>query len=444
MEAWNQFLTGQESELGKETVLKWLHPLKIIRFDACNLYLEAKDSFQINWFEEHIRPKIIVQLLNNNKKRIKVHLSLAKEAAISDETLIRQKTKQLEVQHELIFDTIDPHLCFEEYIDPKENPIPFKLLSQLDLKQVTFNPIYLYGESGRGKTHLLMATAQRLRQQGLKVLYVRADTFTEHVVAAIRAGEMSAFRQAYRCADVLLVDDVQIFARKAATQEEFFHTFNTLHLAGRQIILAANCAPQELSNIEPRLISRFEWGVVLPLTDLSKEEKIAMLETKAKALKSPLPSKMTNFLLETFKSTKSIVKALQAFILRTHLNKEYGHLTHAKISIAETKVLLNDLIIEEQKNKLNASVILQHVAEYFGLLPEDLTGKAQSRDRVLPRQLAMYLFRKELQLSFTKIGEFFCKDHSTVMSSVKNIQKAIDNAELDKIDILEAIRKRLR
>ncbi|MGZ3633678.1 MAG: chromosomal replication initiator protein DnaA [Parachlamydiaceae bacterium] len=445
MEAWDHFLKQQEAELGSATVLKWLHSLKIIRFDACNLYLEAKDSFQVSWFEEHIRPKVLQLLFNNNKKSIKVHLAIAKKDLSKEQDSTNNKESPSRIERELNFDTIDPHYSFDLFVEPKSTPLPSKLLSALnDKKAPTFNPIYLYGNSGRGKTHLLQAAASHLQNQGFKVIYVHADTFTEHVVAAIRAGEMSAFRQAYRSADVLIIDDIQVFARKAATQEEFFHTFNTLHVAGKQIILAADSAPQALLNIEPRLISRFEWGIVLPLGDLSSEELTHMLDKKAQSLRSPLSPKIIQFLIETFPSgTKALTKALHALILRTHLDDNNHHRPIPSISIAQAKALLSDLIADEQKMRLTPQKIIQQVSEFFGILPEDLTGKAQSRDRVLPRQIAMYFCRKELKLPFVKVGEIFSKDHSTVMSSVKIIETAIQEGQRDIIDPLEAIRKRL-
>lgn len=445
MEAWDKFLKHLESDLGAATVLKWLHPLKIIRFDACNLYLEAKDSFQINWFEEHIRPKVLSSLYNNNKKRIKVHLSLTKSDNDSSKEQGKKKDPPSSLHQELSFDALDPHYNFEEYVEPENSQLPHRILATLQANEApAFNPIYLYGESGRGKTHLLMAAASHLQKQGLKVIYVRAETFTEHVVGAIRAGEMSAFRQAYRSADALIVDDVQVFARKAATQEEFFHTFNTLHLAGKQIIIGANCTPQELQNIEPRLISRFEWGIVLSLGPLSKEELALMLEKKAKALNYPLSSHLVAFLLENFASgTKSLTRALQALILRSHLDESQHLFPTSSISAVQAAALLNDLLTEEHKNKLTPEKIIQQVSEHFGLLPDDLLAKNQSRDRVLPRQIAMYFCRQELKLPFLKVGEIFSKDHSTVMSSVKIIKNGLENGQRDIIEPFEAIRKRL-
>jgi chromosomal replication initiator protein len=461
MKVWDNFLLQQESELGAETVLKWLRPLKISRYDACNLYLEAKDSFQILWFEEHIRPKL-VRFVNNNSKRIKVHLSL-ENIQTSRHSKEKQKNSSTPLSpppplFTLSFDELDPYCTFEYYIPLESHFLPYKLLCKVagidpdkgftrstvsDL--ALFNPIYVYGSSGTGKTHLLMATAHALRAQGLKVLYTRAETFTHHVVSAIRASEMNIFRQSYRNSDVLIIDDVHVFSRKAATQEELFHTFNTLHLAGKQIILSAHCPPAELQMIEPRLISRFEWGIVLALESLSPDKIALMLANKAKALHFSLHPKVSEFLLQTFiRGTKAINKALQALILRCHLLEASEGIPSKQLTVPQTRHLLADLILEEQQALLTPQKVIQHVAEYFGIRTDDILGKAQTRDFVLPRQFAMYFCRHRLKMPYMKIGSLFSKDHSTVMSSVKVIQKAIDVNEVEISGIFNLLEKKLK
>lgn len=452
MKAWEQFLTQQEVELGIETVYKWLKPLKILRFDACNLYLEAKDSFQAIWFEEHIRPKILAKLVNNNKKRIKVHLSVLQNNSPKS---IKSKSKKAQEpappflpKFALHFDLLDPHCTLENFALNDNNILAHKLLCKMlnnTAELATFNPVYIHGGSGTGKTHLLMATAHALRAQGLNVIYARAETFTEHVVTAIRAGEMSVFRQAYRNSDVLIIDDVHVFSRKNATQEELFHTFNTLHVGGKQIILSANCSPAELQMIEPRLVSRFEWGIVLPLEQLKKEEIQRVLDHKMSTLNFVVHPKVSEFLLETFSSgTKSLTRALQALVLRSHLSDEAKRTSSAQLTVPQAKQLLQDLIHEEEQSALTPQKIIHSVAEFFGIRSEDILGKAQTRDCVLPRQLAMYMCRHILKMPFLKIGEFFAKDHSTVMSSVKVIQKALDSDDRDVAAPYSAIVKKLQ
>lgn len=444
MKAWDLFLGQQEQELGTETVQKWLRTLKILRFDACNLYLEAKDSFQVLWFEEHVRKKV-QKLVNNNGKKIKVHLSTTHVENSALKTKLKsEKGISPLPQFVLNFDELDPLCTFENFVLTPSSTLAYKLLTNiggLSLEKApelaTFNPVFIHGCSGTGKTHLLMATAETLRKRGYKVLYVRAETFTEHVVKAIRAGEMSYFRQAYRNIDVLIIDDVHIFSRKSATQEELFHTFNTQHLGGKQIILASNCSPSELQLIEPRLVSRFEWGIVLSLEPLNETEIKTVLEKKSAALNFPLHGKVSDFLLETFATTKTLNRALQALILRAHIHEE-GVLTIAKV-----KHLLADLIQEEEKNALTSLKLMQFVAEHFGIIIDDLQGKAQTRDSVLPRQLAMYFCRQTLHLPFIKIGELFDRDHSTVISSVKVIQKGIEEDNLEIVRHYNALLKKI-
>jgi chromosomal replication initiator protein len=433
MQVWEQFLQHQESELGIETVQKWLRSLKIQKFDACNIYLEAKDSFQALWFEEHMRSKVQVSLVNGNNKKIKVHLTVINVSPTSKKPRPKANLAKIPAQQEfkLSFDELDPLCLLDNFVLSEENGLTYKLLCELAENSRSpssslgaFNPIYLFGSSGSGKTHFLMGLTHAFRHQGLRAIYARAETFTDHVVSAIRAGEMSLFRQTYRHADVLLIDDVHVFSRKGATQEEFFHTFNTLHLEGKQIILTANCAPQELQLIEPRLTSRFEWGIVLPLKPSNADKMTRLLYAKAQALQFPLSSTISDFLVEQFTSSpKALIKALEALVLRLHYD---SHHPIQHLNVTAVRTLLADLLIEEQKSALTPLKIIQAVAEHYGIRSEDILGKAQTRECALPRQFAMYVCRNKLKLPFMKIGDLFSRDHSTVMASVKHVQKAID------------------
>lgn len=440
MRAWEEFLTQQEKELGLETVQKWLRPLKIIRFDACNLYLEAADSFQSIWFEEHMRHRVQSTLFNNNRKPIKIHLSVVSEQ--QEATPWRKKatgTHSAGQPFSLRFDDLDPHARLDTYATCHNNVLAYKLLCEVcgidpeTLKpsenrqlSLSFNPIYLFGRPGTGKTHLLMATANQLKKEKKKVLYVRADTFTEHVVGAIRTGEMQQFRRAYRNVDALFIDDIEVFAHKGATQEEFFHTFNTLHLDNKQIFLSATSSPQDLKFIEPRLISRFEWGIVIPLQMPDRQQMQTILEKRAERLEFALDDVSKTFLLDTFgHNTTSLTRALEALVLRTHLNRGLGN-NSPPPTAKSLQNLLSDLIQEEEKALLTPGKIIRTVAEYYGIRMDDILSKSQSRDCALPRQVAMHLCRQELSLPFMKIGDIFSRDHSTVMSSVRQIQKGLE------------------
>lgn len=449
MQAWEEFLDQLEKELGSTVIEKWLRPLKVLRFDAANLYLEAKDCFQVLWFEEHVRPKARAIFVNNNSRPIKVHLSIAN----SESTPILPKKirgKKGEVSRlppqptfSLRFDSLDPLSTLDQYLVKGANQVPFQLLCELSRKEQlgTFNPLYFYGHSGTGKTHLLMGITQALREQGLNVIYTRADTFTEHVIGAIRAGEMRTFRYTYRNMDALCIDDVHLFSRKGATQEELFHTFNTLHLAGKQIILSANCAPKELQSIEPRLVSRFEWGITFPLEPFSQEDLGPLLEKKSLALQFPLSKKISEFLLESFtNSPKTLIKALETLMMLSHLDE---NASSKVMSVSLVKEYLADLLEEEKNNKLTPEKVIKIVAKHYSVQPEDILGPSQNRICVLPRQVSMYICRTKIKMPFAEIGNLFSRDHSTVMTSVKRIKESVDLGEQEIFSSITTISNQL-
>jgi chromosomal replication initiator protein len=428
MQIWFDFLQTQEKRFGKETVERWLRSLKIVKFDACNLYLNADNSFQQLWFEEHIRPQL-KSFVNNNKTPIQVHLKLSKESAQKSPKASKKKIEA--PTFTIQFEEIDPSATFEQYITSNANLIISKLLDELFQPQASPlpNPIYLFGPEGSGKTHLLMALANRYRKAGLQVIFARTELFTDHVVRAIRTAEMPRFREIYRKADVFIVDDVHELQKKAATQEEFFHTFNTLHTAGKQIILSSNVSPQGLQAIEPRLVSRFEWGISLPLQPLEKKEVMQLLEKRALFMDTILHPRTIEFMAENFASSpKAAIHALQALLLRTQLP---GKLDRSPIQVAQAKTHLADLLEQEKQEKLTPEKILQAVAEFYGIRVDDITCKSQSRDSSLPRQLSMYLCREQLRLPYMKIGDLFERDHSTVMSAIRQIEKQINGENME-------------
>ncbi|SCA64396.1 Chromosomal replication initiator protein DnaA 1 [Chlamydiales bacterium SCGC AB-751-O23] len=457
MQAWNTLCQEQERLLGKETANKWLNNLKILHFDACNLYLEAKDSFQALWFEEHIRPYIKKNFKNNNSKIIRVHLSISEAQKDRSTNAASKTTKSVVPTFQLSFDELNPEYTFEHFIPSKANQLPYRLLCELadfnpdeplkkgeKFKLGMFNPIYLFGESGCGKTHLAMACAHRLRQAGLKVVYARAETFTSHVVRAIRLGHMKAFRKAYRELDVLILDNAQVLSRKNATQEELFHTFNTLHNNGKQIILLADCSPPELQSIEPRLVSRFEWGLSTSLKMLGKDEMKELIKLRAQESDFIFPQDVIDFLIEVFSSsTKSLVKAFEALHVRLFLNKKTKTTQASVITLELLKRTLRDLLDQEKQDTLTPEKIIQTVADFYGIKSEDILGKSQSRECASPRQVAMHLCRLKLKLPFMKLGNIFSRDHSTVMTSVKQIQKHLDSKDSETAQSINLIQKKL-
>ena len=444
MQAWEEFLKKQEDLLGKQTVNQWLRSLKILHFDATNLYLEAADAFHMLWFEEHMRPLIRTHLLNNNSRTIKVHLYVPDNAVNKK----KEKTQQ-PTAFSPIADKLDPIATLANFISAKSNEIVMRLcyeLTGVDPISLQFtstpnlaacNPIFLWGKAGTGKTHLLMALTHLFCQRGFKALFVRAETFTEHVISAIRSSEMQKFREIYRHLDALLIDDIHLFMRKDATQEELFHLFNTLHLSNKQIILSSNAPPSQLEEIEPRLISRFEWGIVLQLNELTEIERKKLLAHCCKIRNFPLAERVCSFLVQTFSNNHSLLRAFEALLLRIYLKDK--NFKPDKLQLGQAETILSDLIEFEQKKTLNKDTILLAVASYFDITSTEIIGKSQSQRHTFPRQISIYLCRTILKLSFTQIGKIFSRDHSTAVTAVKQIKTKLENKDKELQDALKQI-----
>ncbi|NGX60034.1 MAG: Chromosomal replication initiator protein DnaA [Chlamydiae bacterium] len=417
MQAWDALLCDLERKFSKQAVDKWLRSLKVLSFDACNLYLEAENSFQIAWFEEHVRKYVKDHFRNNNSHPIKIHFSETKKNRLK-----KKKQETPLSPFELDRPPLDPSQTFSNFLFEEKNSLTVELCKRL--APGSYNPLFLFGPHGVGKSHLLMACANRLQNAGLNVFFAHAETFTEHFVKAIRSSQMQKFRAIYRNQDVLIIDDVHCIANRAATQEELFHTFNTLHTSGKQIILSSHLPPSRIEDIEPRLISRFEWGIVLELFSLSSKMIGQVLKNRARLYHFSLPDPITEFLIEKFSASSiALMRALDALFLR--------HKTDRVISLGEVEILLSDLLEEEEKQKLTPEKIVSATSAYFGIRTNDILGKSRSRECTMPRKLAMFLCRTKLQLPYLTIGKIFGRDHSTVMTSINQVEKKSGNEEID-------------
>lgn len=286
----------------------------------------------------------------------------------------------------------------------------------------TYNPLYLYGGVGLGKTHLMCAIGHRVKEQNrhLRLCYISAEKFMNELINAIRYDQTLTFRERYRSIDVLLIDDIQFIAGKERTQEEFFHTFNALYEGQKQIVISSDCPPREIPTLEERLHSRFEWGLIADIQPPDLETKLAILRKKAENEKLHLPDQVAMFIA---KKIKSNIRELEGSLVRlTALSSLKGE----PISLALAQEAMKNLAdVEERSTSIDA--IQKIVAEHFGLRIADLKSKSNTREIAFPRQVAMYLCKNLTKASLPEIGrEFGGKHHTTVLHSVNKITVMIE------------------
>ncbi|MGN6251409.1 MAG: chromosomal replication initiator protein DnaA [Marmoricola sp.] len=283
-----------------------------------------------------------------------------------------------------------------------------------------YNPLLIYGDSGLGKTHLLHAIGHYVRSlyTGAKIRYVSTEAFTNDVINAIKDDKRDALQRRYRDIDVLLIDDIQFLENKAATQEEFFHTFNTLHNANKQIVITSDRPPKRLTQLEDRLRNRFEWGLLTDVQPPDLETRIAILRKKAAADRLSAPPDVLEFIASRIQTN---IRELEGALIRV---SAFANLNKQEVDLTLAEIVLKDLIPEGGEPEVTAGLIIAQTASYFGYSIEDLCGPSRTRALVTARQIAMYLCRELTQLSLPKIGQQFGgRDHTTVMNAERRIRK---------------------
>ena len=287
-----------------------------------------------------------------------------------------------------------------------------------------YNPLFIYGGVGLGKTHLLYAIANHMTMltPDLRTKYVTSEAFVTEFIKAVREGQGYLFQRRYRDVDVLLVDDIQFLARAEETQTEFFHTFNTLHGAERQIVIASDRPPQELSGLAERLRNRFRWGLIVDIQPPNLETRIAILQQKALRDQIEIPDSVLHFIAEKFDAN---IRELEGALLRV---VAFASLSRQAVDLALAERALEDLLPQGNR-EVPAETIMAETASYFGLRREDLVSKSRSRPLTTARHIAMYLLRELTGLSLIKIGELFDRDHSTALHGIKRIENLMPNRD---------------
>jgi chromosomal replication initiator protein len=282
-----------------------------------------------------------------------------------------------------------------------------------------YNPLFIYGESGLGKTHLLHAIGHYTRTlyKGARVRYVSSEEFTNEFINSIRDDKASVFQRRYREVDVLLVDDIQFLSGKVQTQEEFFHTFNTLHNANKQIVVTSDMPPKLLQDFEDRMRSRFEWGLITDVQPPDLETRIAILRKKSAADRITAPPEVLEYIASKISSN---IRELEGALIRV---MAFANLNRSPVDVGLAEIVLKDLVVDAAGPEVTASLIMAQAASYFGVTMDDLCGSSRSRVLVTARQIAMYLCRELTDLSLPKIGQQFGnRDHTTVMHADRKIR----------------------
>ena len=315
---------------------------------------------------------------------------------------------------------LNPKYTFETFVIGSSNRFAHAAaVAVAEAPAKAYNPLFVYGDSGLGKTHLLHAIGHYAQSlyQGAKVRYVSSEEFTNDFINMIRDGKQDGFRRRYRDVDVLLVDDIQFLENKEGTQEEFFHTFNTLHNASKQIVISSDRAPKRLVTLEDRLRSRFEWGLLTDVQPPELETRIAILRKKAVQDRLNAPPDALEYIASRITTN---IRELEGALIRV---TAFASLNRQSVDLQLAEFVLKDLIPEAQGPEITASTIMGQTASYFGLSIDDLCGTSRSRVLVTARQIAMYLCRELTDLSLPKIGQQFGgRDHTTVMHADKKIR----------------------
>ena len=295
----------------------------------------------------------------------------------------------------------------------------------------SYNPLFIYGGVGLGKTHLLQAIGWSLKDTGRRILYVTSEGFTNDYIQSVRAGRGKDFKDQYRSVDILLIDDIQFIAGKEGTQEEFFHTFNELHQNNKQVVLTSDRPPKAIPSLEARLLSRFEWGMIADISQPDLETRIAILEAKCRERNLALDREVIHYLATTIQSN---IRELEGALNRILAEQQFSR---AAITVEYIRRLFSAMDSPLPRRNVSSKQIIELVCRYYDITNDELRGKSRKRELVIPRQIIMYLLREETRSSFPSIGEEIGKrDHTTVMHAYEKIRGAVETDEKIRQDIL--------
>jgi chromosomal replication initiator protein len=409
------------SMLSADTYNLWFAPLRASALEENCIVLDVANDFCEVWLKDNYMGLLQDVLSQTTSSPTQVKFKVA-----AGGTLTSAHAATRARNHEVVDLSFNPKNTFDSFVVGNNNN--FAHAAALAVAQApgkSYNPLFLYGGVGLGKTHLLHAIGQHVAasRKGARVAYVSSEKFTNEYIDGIQNNQLGKFRKRYRQTDVLLLDDIQFLAGKERIQEEFFHTFNALHDAHKQIVLTCDRPAGEIQNLEQRLVSRFEWGLVTDLQPPDIETRTAILRKKAIAMGVTLPDDVINFLAMRIRAN---IRRLEGALIRV---ASYSSLTGRKLTRETVEGLLREVLHEEGRMSINIEAIQKRVAEHFDIRLADMTSKRRPENIAFPRQIAMFLSRQMTESSLNTIGEAFGgRDHGTVLHACRLVK---DRMEID-------------
>ncbi len=432
---WKLVLNGLSEKFSDAAMDLWFNKLTLVYLDdSIALVTTQSDNF-VSLLNKRYAPEIeqILEDILNFHVSVKIHaekgfdLERAKaesllntaegsDAPQKEENIPESKNDDFysDDQAERTITTLDSSYTFENFVVGESNKFAYKASCAVANNPTAYNPLFLYGQSGLGKTHLMKAIAYEVMKKNpsYNVVIVKGESFTNELIEAIAKKETAVFKEKYRKADMLLIDDIQFIAGKVSTQEEFFHTFNALYEANKQIVLTSDRPPKDMKQLEDRLRSRFESGLIIDIQPPDAELRIAILKRKAMAINLDISNEVLTFIAENIKNNirqiEGVVKKLGA----------YSFVTNKPITIDVAKIQLSSILSGKEAPEITAERIISEISKKYHVTPEDIKSKKRTKNIAMARHIAIYVIRYSTDLAQASIGKIFNRDHSTIISSI--------------------------
>ena len=422
---WEKTLDVLKNEMSEVSFNTWMKSCSPISISEDTIKISVPNAFTRDILNNRYKDLVANSIQGICSKLYKLEFLISSEVAL-EETQKQQKVKSLSLNDE-ISNNLNPKYTFDSFVIGNSNRFAHAAsLAVAEAPAKAYNPLFIYGGVGLGKTHLMHAIGHYILENNpkAKVEYISSEKFTNELINSIKHDKNEEFRNKYRNVDVLLIDDIQFIAGKEGTQEEFFHTFNALHEANKQIILSSDRAPKEIPTLEDRLRSRFEWGLIADIQAPDFETRMAILKKKADVERLNVPNEVMVYIATKIKSN---IRELEGALIRI---VAYSSLTNREITVDLASEALKDIISKRQAKSITIDSIQDIVSSYFNWTVQDFKSQKRTRNVAYPRQIAMYLSRKLTDMSLPKIGEEFGgRDHTTVIHAYEKISENLKTDE---------------